>query len=235
MSNAQLIEGFSYYVIFLFSTTLHEAAHAWAAKRGGDLTAYHAGQVSIDPVPHIKREPIGMVVLPIISVLATGWPIGFASAPYDPEWAIRHPNRAALMSLAGPGANLLLLLIAGLCLSVGVALGVFYAPEAIRFGHIAASAADGFWPAAAFLLGALFSMNLALFLLNMLPFPPLDGSGAIPLLLKRETAAAYSHFIASNPMLAWIGLFAAWKIFGPIFRPVFLGAASLLYPGVTYQ
>ena len=52
-----------YYVVFLFSTTLHEAAHAWAAARGGDLTAYHGGQVSLSPIPHIRREPVGMVVL----------------------------------------------------------------------------------------------------------------------------------------------------------------------------
>ncbi len=235
MSNIQLIEGLSYYVIFLFSTTLHEAAHAWAAKRGGDLTAYHAGQVSIDPIAHIKREPIGMVVLPLISVLVTGWPLGFASAPYDPEWALRHPNRAALMALAGPGANLLILLVAGALLSAGVAFGVFYAPESIRFGHVAAAHAESFWPAAAFLLGALFSLNLALFIFNMLPLPPLDGSAAVPLLLKAERASAYNHFIFSNPTLAWIGLFVAWKIFNPLFHPIFLGAASLLYAGVTYR
>ena len=41
-------EGLIYYVVFLFSTTVHEAAHAWQAKRGGDLTAYHGGQVSLD-------------------------------------------------------------------------------------------------------------------------------------------------------------------------------------------
>ena len=41
-----------YYVVFLLSTTLHEAAHAWAAARGGDLTAYHGGQVSLDPFPN---------------------------------------------------------------------------------------------------------------------------------------------------------------------------------------
>ena len=42
------VEALVFYVVFLFSTTLHEASHAWAAKRGGDLTAYHGGQVSID-------------------------------------------------------------------------------------------------------------------------------------------------------------------------------------------
>ena len=101
-----LASAFVYYVVFLLSTTLHEAGHAWAAKLGGDLTAYHGGQVSLDPRPHIRREPFGMVVLPILTVLVSGWPMGFASAPFDPIWALRHPKRAGWMALAGPAANL---------------------------------------------------------------------------------------------------------------------------------
>jgi len=53
--------------VFIVSVTLHEAAHAWAAMLGGDLTAYNGGQVTLDPTPHIKREPVGMVVIPLIS------------------------------------------------------------------------------------------------------------------------------------------------------------------------
>jgi Zn-dependent protease len=91
----ELADGLIYYVVFLFSTLLHEAAHAWAAMRGGDPTAYHSGQVTLDPLPHVRREPIGMVGLPILSVIISGWPFGFASAPYDPHWAARYPKRAA--------------------------------------------------------------------------------------------------------------------------------------------
>jgi len=78
-----LADALVYYVVFLFSTTLHEAAHAWAGHRQGDSTAFHGGQVSLNPLPHIRREPIGMVLLPVISAIVSGWPIGFASAPYD--------------------------------------------------------------------------------------------------------------------------------------------------------
>ena len=60
-----LVEGLVFYVVFVFSTVLHEAAHAWAALKGGDPTAYEGGQVTLDPVPHIRREPIGMVLVPI--------------------------------------------------------------------------------------------------------------------------------------------------------------------------
>src|SRR5215471_9977234 len=129
-----VVDAITYFIVFLFSTTLHEAAHAWAALRGGDRTAYHGGQVSLDPRPHIKREPFGMVILPLLSALATGWPMGYASAPYDPNWARQHPNRAALMALAGPAANLLLVIFAALVLRIGFAGGVFYAPERIHFG-----------------------------------------------------------------------------------------------------
>src|SRR6478735_1861247 len=66
-----VVDAITYFVVFLFSTTLHEAAHAWAALRGGNLTAYKGGQVTLDPRPHIKREPFGMVVLPLVSALAT--------------------------------------------------------------------------------------------------------------------------------------------------------------------
>src|SRR3954463_846660 len=94
-----------WYVTFLLSTTCHEAAHAWAAKLGGDLTAFHGGQVTLNPVPHIKREPFGLVLIPILSFFMGGAMLGWASAPYDPLWSRRYPKRAAWMSLAGPAAN----------------------------------------------------------------------------------------------------------------------------------
>src|SRR5580692_4902334 len=121
--------GFAWYVVFLLSTTCHEAAHALAAKLGGDLTAFHGGQVSIDPIPHIRREPFGMVVFPILSYFLGGWMMGWASAPYDPYWAQRHPHRAAWMSLAGPGANFTLAILAAVGIHAGIWMGVFHNPD----------------------------------------------------------------------------------------------------------
>ena len=230
----QLVDGLVFYVVFLLSTTLHEAAHAWAAKRGGDLTAYHGGQVSLDPVPHIRREPFGMVVLPLISVVVMGWPFGYASAPYDPEWAQRHPRRAAWMALAGPASNMLLVVLAALVLRGGYVAGIFHAPDTVSFGQLAAVDAAGPLRSVAFLLGAFFSLNLLLALFNLLPLPPLDGSGVVPLFLEEETARRYQAALWSNPMLGWVGLLVAWQVFGYLFHPVFLGAVNLLYPGVTY-
>ena len=232
---SELADGLMYYVVFLFSTTLHEAAHAWAAQRGGDLTAYHGGQVSLSPVPHIRREPFGMVILPLLSVVATGWPFGFASAPYDPKWAREYPKRAGMMALAGPASNLLLVLIAAVLIRIGLASGLFYAPDSITFGKIIGTSGDGLWPAATFMLGVVFSLNLLLAIFNMLPFPPLDGSGALPLLLPAGLTRRYQDFVWGNPIVGLLGLFLAWQVFGPVFQPLFVAAVSLLHPGVSYN
>ena len=128
LSAETLSVGLAWFAVFVFSTTLHEAAHSWAALQLGDPTAYHGGQVSLNPLPHIEREPVGMVVIPLISFFMYGWMIGWASAPYDPSWAARHPRRAAWMALAGPAANLLLLLTAGAIIRAGMMMGYFEPP-----------------------------------------------------------------------------------------------------------
>ena len=232
-----LLDGFLFYGVFLFSTTLHEAAHAWAARRGGDPTAYEGGQVTLDPMPHIRREPVGMVLLPIISVLISGWPLGFASAPYDPRWAARHPDRAAWMALAGPGANLLLVVTAALFINLGVLAGVFYAPDSISFADVTAATAGytSWWGAAGYILGAIFALNLLLLVFNLLPLPPLDGSAALVLGLPEHLVPRYQNFLWSNPRIALAGIFIAWQIFDPLFDPIFTLAISLLYPGVWYS
>ena len=224
-----------YYVVFLFSTTLHEAAHAWAAARGGDLTAYHGGQVSLSPIPHVRREPAGMVVLPLLSLVATGWPFGFASAPYDLNWARRHPKRAGLMALAGPAANLLLALIAVALIKLGVTAGFFFAPSSVSFGKLVETDLGQLWPAAARMVGILFSLNLLLCIFNLLPFPPLDGAGALPLLLSPATTRRYQDTVWGNPMLSLIGIFIAWQLFPKIFEPIFFGAVRLIHPGMGYH
>lgn len=224
----------AFYVVFLFSTVLHEAAHAWAALLGGDRTAYHGGQVTLDPRPHIKREPFGMVVLPLISVALSGWPFGFASAPYDPRWAMRFPKRAALMALAGPAANLAIVLLAALAVRLGITAGVFEAPATIRFGHVVQAPGGGLWAAVAFMVGVFFSLNLVLFALNIIPLPPLDGSAAVPLVLSDRATERYQQFLWNQPGLAWIGILIAWQVFDRIFHPLFLVAVNLLYPGMRY-
>ena len=221
------------YVAFLFSATLHEAAHAWAAKRGGDLTAYRGGQVSLDPRPHIRREPFGMVVIPVISLLVAGVPFGFASAPYDPGWAQRYPHRAGWMALAGPAANLALLCLAAAGIRAGLALGAFHPPASVSFFELTAVAEPGVATGAAMLCSVFFSLNLLLFTLNLIPVPPLDGSAAIQLLMSPETAVRYQRLL-HQPALGWIGILLVWNFFGEIFDPVFRWSLRLLYPTLSY-
>lgn len=228
----QLLEGAVFYVVFVFAVTLHEAAHAWAAKVGGDLTAYYGGQVSLDPIPHIRREPFGMLILPILSVILIGWPFGFASAPYDPIWARRHPKRAAWMALAGPGANLLLFLAAAAVIWVGTQIGVLEPPPSVFFSAVTQGAEAGAAEAVAFVLSVFFSLNLVLLILNLIPVPPLDGYGALPLVLPESMLDTYREF-SSQPMIGWIGILIAWRLFDYIYHPVFLWAVNLLYGGVA--
>jgi Zn-dependent protease len=234
VDTSALASGLLYYLVFLFSTTVHEAAHAWAAKRGGDLTAYHGGQVSLDPRSHIAREPFGMVVLPVLSTLATGWPFGFASAPYDPEWALRYPRRAAWMAIAGPTSNLALVILAIICIRVGVLVGVFYAPESAGFGRLVGTDSGGVWPGVAALTSIVFSMNLMLACLNVFPLPPLDGSAAVTLLMSDSTANRYQQMLWGSPLLGMLGMLLAWRLFDVVFYPVFWVVVGAIYPGVSY-
>lgn len=223
-----------FYLVFLLSTVLHEAAHAWAAMKGGDLTAYHGGQVSLDPRPHIRREPFGMVLLPLLSLASSGWIFGYASAPYDGRWAMRHPKRAALMALAGPAANLALVAAAWAAIRAGAAAGLFAAPTSVGFSRLVTAPAGGALEVAALVLSVLFSLNLLLAVFNLIPFPPLDGSGALPLVLPERATSAYRRLLSGRPGLAWVGILVAWQIFDRLFPPIWLAAVNLLHPGAAY-
>lgn len=228
-----LFLGVAWFVVFLFSTTLHEASHAFIAYRLGDPTAYHGGQVTLNPLPHIQREPFGMVVVPLISFFLGGWMFGWASAPYDPNWSLRHPRRAAWMALGGPIANLSLVLVAGLGIRIGLAAGVFTAPQRITFSHVTEPVTMGTMGGVATVLSILFTLNLVLFVFNLLPLPPLDGSAVVQLFMGDDLARRYQMFL-HQPMLSWIGILIAWRFFGPVFGPIHSLALNLLYPGVTY-
>lgn len=227
--------GLVWYVVFLLSTTCHEAAHALVAKLGGDLTAYHGGQVSLDPLPHIRREPFGMVVIPILSYIMGGWMMGWASAPYDPYWAERHPRRAAWKSLAGPAANFLLAIIAGLLIHVGLLAGIFEYPDSLGFTHMVRATTAGAAMGGATFLSILFSLNLLLGTFNLIPIPPLDGFTAIGVLLPEELAGRVQALRHTLGNFTFIGLLIAWKVFDPIFEPLFNVFVKILYPGLSYS
>ncbi|MCL4691779.1 MAG: site-2 protease family protein [Candidatus Hydrogenedentes bacterium] len=227
-------EAIGWYFVFLLAITIHEAAHAYVAYLGGDSTAYNNGQVTLNPIPHIKHEPVGTVVVPIIALFVMGWPLGFASAPYDPLWAGRHPYRAGLMALAGPASNLLLTMLATVLIWIGLFSGVFESPASIQgLDHVVTATSDGVWASLANVLSIVFSLNLLLFVFNLFPFPPLDGSGVISLLLPEKAAVKVQEFL-HNPMFSLIGLLIAWKTFWYVFDPIFVFAWNILHPFSGY-
>jgi Zn-dependent protease len=202
-----LASGFTLYAVFLFSTTCHEAAHALAAKIGGDETAFLGGQVTLNPVPHIQREPWGMVVFPILMLILSGGRslIGWASAPYDPNWERRHPRRAALMALAGPATNYALMFIAAAVLNLGWHQGWLHRGSTPDF--------------ASNLLFDLFALNLLLGTFNLLPVLPLDGSKAIMLFMSEDGAHGYLNWLQGNSF-GLLGLVVAVVGFNYVYGPI---------------
>ena len=210
-----LLYGFIWYVAFLFSTTCHEASHAFVAKLGGDETAAQGGQVTLNPVPHIQREPWGMVVIPILAFIFTRSMIGWASAPFDPHWERRHPRRAAWMALAGPGANFALMLLAALGLRVGGTMG-WLRPSPPDFATTT--------------LFIFFSLNLLLGTFNLFPVPPLDGSTAVMVFLSEKQAQRYLDWLRGNSF-AMLGLLVVLLVFRYFYTPVEDFAISVLLRG----
>ena len=219
--------GFFWYIAFLFSTVCHEGAHALVGKLGGDPTAFEAGQVSLNPLPHIQREPFGLVLVPWITYFLSGWMMGWASAPYNPNWQRNHPRRAGWMALAGPGANCALMVLAGIGIRWGLSRGVFQLSDSPSFARLI-EATDPRLGFLAILLSIFFMLNLILMTFNLLPVPPLDGSTGIALLLPERTALRLLDFYRGSQM-ALMGLVQAWLVYGRVFRWLAPKAVGLLF------
>jgi Zn-dependent protease len=216
-----------WFVVFAFSTTFHEFGHSAIAYLGGDKTAYEGGQVSLDPLPHMRREPFGMVVVPLLSYFMGGWMIGWASAPFDPRWAQRNPSKYAMMSAAGPAANFILAIVAFAIISVLLGLDVFQFSGA---GIDEIVVAPGNTPGAplgalAMALSVLLSLNILLGVFNLMPIPPLDGSAVVEGLFPEQAGGLYQK-MRSTPGFGFLGLIVAWKLFpylgGPVLSAVIL-------------
>lgn len=223
----------TWYLALIVAMVFHEAAHAWVAKIGGDLTAYESGQVTLNPIPHMRREPFGTIVMPIISLFLLGFPLGFAHAPYNPYWADAHPKRAAIMSAAGPASNLLIAGLLFAVMKIGLSADWFEYPIDGRIGiardggggllHVhMLSAADGATTgigyAIAQVLPVLFFMNFLLGIFNLIPVPPLDGAGIAEGALPGKLGAFFG-MLRRDQTMALLGLLVAWYLFDVVWRP----------------
>jgi len=231
MNPDELAFGFLEYVVFLLSTTCHEASHSLAAKLGGDMTAADGGQVSLNPLPHIKREPFGMVVMPLLGIVTKTGLIGWASAPYDPLWSQKHPKRAAWMSLAGPGANFSLCVLSAILMRIGLAMK-YLAPGSYSQDHIVeAATAGGVGEGIAIVLSVFFSLNLLLGCFNLLPFPPLDGYGVLGLFTSEAGALKLQEFRVRMRSFTIIGLLLGWRLLSVLYEPLLHRGIGFVYLG----
>jgi len=165
-------------VLVMFSATLHEVAHGYAAYKLGDPTAKMAGRLTLNPKAHL--DPVGSVVLPLMMAIAGGPIFAFAKpVPYNPN-NLRHPVRdEVLVALAGPVCNILQA-AAG---TVVVRILWFYVYPAVG-----ASLALTY---AGYIFSSYVYINLVLAFFNLIPLPPLDGSAIVSPLLHGRARIKY--------------------------------------------
>lgn len=176
-------------VLVMFSATLHEVAHGYAAYKLGDPTAKMAGRLTLNPKAHL--DPVGSVVLPLMMAIAGGPIFAFAKpVPYNPN-NLRHPVRdEVLVALAGPVCNILQA-AAG---TVVVRILWFYVYPAVG-----ASLALTY---AGYIFSSYVYINLVLAFFNLIPLPPLDGSAIVsPLLHGRARIKYYEIQHYAMPVL----------------------------------
>ena len=167
------------FLVLVFSLTVHESAHAWAADRLGDPTARALGRISLNPLVH--ADPIGTLLFPLIGLLTHAPIIGWAKPVPVATWRFSHPRRDYLLvAAAGPMSNLSLALLA--------AVAARLLPEA--GSHAAALRIVEPMTAVVY---ALLMVNLLLAIFNMLPIPPLDGGTVLAGLLPERLAAGFDR------------------------------------------
>ncbi len=185
--------------VLLFAITIHESAHGWAAMKKGDLTAYSLGRVSLNPIVHI--DLFGTVLFPLLLVLLRAPAFGWAKpVPVNPL-NFKNPRRDTLwVSAAGPVSNLLTAVVS---LGLIMLLKAFSPGVKLFLDNVFAFLMTRTWPAQAAGISLLNGLALILFfavlvntylaIFNLIPVPPLDGSGVLSGLLSPAAAASYER------------------------------------------
>lgn len=202
--------GLTYFVVLLFSLSVHESAHAWTALRMGDDTAARQGRVTLNPLSHI--DPIGTLLIPALQVFWGGVPLlGWAKPTPVNGRGFRSPARAhVLVSGAGPLSNLLLALLFTAALFVGLRSGARESEPLMA------------------LLNTGVQMNVVLALFNLVPLPPLDGSSVFYWGMPAAVANGYRRLV--QPCGHWILLILfASGLLWRVLRPFVQGLSALLY------
>ncbi len=166
-------------VVFLFSLSIHEAAHAWTAERFGDSTGRYLGRITLNPIPHI--DILGTLVFPAIGFFTGGFMFGWAKpVPWNPMHVKDRRAADIWISASGPISNVLVMIVFILVLKL---FQVYYAAG----GSIRGTLLEPMYRMS--LMGA--QLNLVLAVFNMLPIPPLDGSWILPHYLPYQLARSY--------------------------------------------
>jgi Zn-dependent protease len=178
--------------VILFAISFHESAHAYAALRFGDTTARDLGRISLNPIRHL--DPFGSVLLPaLMYILSAGRMIFGAAKPTPVDLRnTRNPRLANLVvSAAGPVSNFLLAAIA-----IAVLLGIKQAsPQSIVDLAVALRGqgfASGTLAPLTYVLFRFALINVVLAVFNLIPIPPLDGSGVVVSVFGGSVARAYA-------------------------------------------
>lgn len=172
----EIIQTIAVYALpVIFAITLHEAAHAYAARYFGDSTAYMQGRMSLNPIKHI--DPFGTLIIPVVLYLATSGSFLFGYAkPVPIDFGnLRNPKRdMAWVALAGPGANFTMALM---WMLFAIFLGVANINEAFFLRMAQAGVLT----------------NLVMLAFNLFPVPPLDGGRVLTSLLPHRYAYKFAQ------------------------------------------
>ena len=207
-------------VVLVLAFSVHESAHAYVAMRLGDPTAYMLGRVTLNPLKHL--DPLGSVIVPLISMVYGGMLIGWAKpCPVTTRNFNNIKRDDILVSLAGPASNLAMATIALLLLVVfkhaGGAATINAAMDmADRVPGVDTSGMAMFPVAMLLYFGV--TINLLLFVFNLIPIPPLDGSHVLRQFLPYGAEQVYNRIGMYG--LLFIFLFGGRFIFGTFYYPL---------------